>query len=63
MAWLEAVLELEGSTRGQGGWWSSDVLLDRNIAEQVATGNTCTSTPVPAYLHLPAPLHSPFLKV
>jgi len=35
MAWLEAVLELEGSTRGQGGWWSSDVLLDRNIAEQV----------------------------
>jgi len=35
MAWLEAVLELEGSTRGELGSWSSDVLLDRNIAEQV----------------------------
>merc|ERR1719228_2599588 len=31
MAWLEAVFMKEGSSKEEGNWWFSDVLLDRNV--------------------------------
>jgi len=33
MAWLEAVLVMPGSSKLEGTWWRSDVLLDRNVVD------------------------------
>jgi hypothetical protein len=41
MAWLEAVLEMPGSSLMDGKWWNSDVLLDRyNLVASYVSLNT-----------------------
>merc|ERR1719430_1928935 len=45
MAWLEAVLEMPGS-HTNAGWWNSDVLLDRDLAQDSITESPTKDHPL-----------------